>query len=131
MDILDTIDLPPQEGFDLRADVVQDDTALPNGPSDVGDYPADTVQCWRNDDWMFVGIIVTASRNGTDLGSDSIWMVERGWFPGELYVDPLRDKDGSLDYYRADLIDNAIADARMKLTSLIDEAIDSSIDSEV
>jgi hypothetical protein len=126
MDIIDSIELGTIEGFDIRADIVQDDTAL-DTPLDVAEYQPDTVEAWLNEEWMFVGIIVTASRAGTDLGSDSIWMVERGDIPGIGDVDPLRDKDGSLDCYRADMIDNAIADARLKLTELIDAAIDGSM----
>lgn len=133
MDIIDTLELGTVDGFDIRADIVPDDTALDGGPCDVADYPANVVRAWRDDRWMFVGIIVTASRAGVDLGSDSIWMVERGDIPSEdgastVEIDPLRDEDGSLAYYRGDLIDNAIADARLKLTELVDAAIDDSID---
>jgi hypothetical protein len=87
---------------------------------DVADYQPDTIEAWRDDLWMFVGIIVTASRAGIDLGSDSLWMVESGSMPGVGWIDPLRDKDGSLACYREDMIGNAIADARLKLTELID-----------
>lgn len=126
MDIIDTIDLGSRDGFDIRADIVQDDTAI--NPTDVADYQPDTIQAWHDEQWMFVGIIVTASRMGTDLGSDSVWLVERGDMAGSGEVDPLRDKGGSLDTYRADMIDNAVADARLKLTELIDAAIDGSME---
>ena len=126
--VIDSIDLDSVDGFDIRAEIVPDDTAY---DEPQGDYPPEIVEAWRNDDWHYVTIIVTASRAGTDLGSDSLCMVEYGTFPhtdGTVWVDPLRDKDGSLAYYRADMIDNAVADARMKLTELIDQAIDGSME---
>lgn len=125
--IIDSIDLGTIEGFDIRADIVPDDTAL-DGPQ--GDYPAEIIEAWRNDDWTYVTLIVTASHGDIDLGSDSLGLVESGMFPhsdGTVWVDPLRDKDGSLDYYREDMISNAIADARLKLTELVDAAIDDSM----
>jgi hypothetical protein len=45
-------------------------------------------------------------------------------------IDPLQDEGGSLDAYRADMIDNAVADARLKLSQLIDAAIDDSMGGE-
>lgn len=127
--ILDSIDLDSQHGFDLRAFIVVDE----NSDASDGEYPADVMEAYNEGEWQLVGIIVTASRAGTELGRDSIWNVEYGQFPAGdtvtwTWIDPLRDNGGSLDYYRADLIDNAIADARQNLTKLVDAAIDESID---
>lgn len=131
-DIIETLELLPVEGFDLRADLVPDDTALDGGPTDVADYPDDVVQAYRDGFWWFTGIIVTASRNGIDLGSDSVWGVEYGMMPkGDgtaIDIDPLNDADGSFEYYRDGLIANAIADARMTLSNLADAAIDEALD---
>ena len=138
MDIIDSIDLGTRDGFDIRAELVPDTTYY-SEPD--GDYDPETVAAFRNGDWHYVGIIVTASRNGTDLGSDSLWAVEAGTMPvgkwgypslavpgGESrMVDPLRDDEGSLNGYREDMVGNAVADARLKLTELIDAAIDDSM----
>ena len=112
MDIIDSIDLGTVEGFDIRAITVPDH-----------DYAADANTATDSARWHWVGIIVTASRHSIELGSDSIWGVEcqRG------VTDPLRDANSALAHYRADLIDNAVADARLKLTELIDAAIDDSM----
>lgn len=119
--IIDSITLDSRDGFDLRAEIVPDDTAI-DSPLEVAEYadPA-VVTAWHDGDWHYVGIIVTASRGGIDLGSDSVWAVEYGDMPGIGHVDPLRDNGGSLDTYRADLVDNAVADARLKLTELAAE----------
>lgn len=130
MDIIDSIELGTVDGFDIRADLVPDEQYY-SEPD--GDYSPDAVAAFRNGDWHYVGIIVTASRAGIDLGSDSIWAVEYGTMPvgkwgyppnvpagGESrMIDPLRDEGGSLDYYRADMIDAAVTAARATLASLM------------
>lgn len=141
MDIIDSIKLGTAEGFDIRADMVPGNHTTYSGGEPDGDYTPEEIAAFCRDDWYYVGIIVTASRNGTDLGSDSLWAVEAGTMPvgkwgypslavpgGESrMIDPLRDSGGSLDTYRADMIDNAVADARLRLTELIDAAIDDSM----
>lgn len=122
MDIIDSITLDSVAGFDLRAEIVPDSD---NSPDEYETYSRAALDAYERGDWNYVGIIVTASRAGIDLGSDSIWAVEYGLLPlgdGEVseIIDPLRDEDGSLAYYRADLIDNAVADARMQLAALTD-----------
>jgi hypothetical protein len=132
-DIIDSIDLGTVEGFDIRAELVPDTTTHYAEPD--GDYTPEQIAWFNDGDWYYAGLIVTASRNGTDLGSDSLWAVETGTMPFDneenlLMIDPLRDKNGSLATYRADMIDNAVADARLKLTELIDAAIDDSMGEE-
>lgn len=106
-DIIDSIDLGTVDGFDIRADMFPDTT------------------CY---DWHYVGIIVTASRAGVDLGSDSIWGMQYGKLtPDSPFVDPLTGIGPFANGYGPDLIDNAVADARLKLTELIDAAIDDSM----
>jgi len=34
------------------------------------------LQGWCNGDWQYVGLVVTASRNGIDLGSSALWGIE-------------------------------------------------------
>jgi hypothetical protein len=135
MDIIDSIELGTAEGFDIRAELVPD-TATHHAEPD-GDYTPEQIAWFNDGDWHYVGLIVTASRAGTDLGSDSLWGVEAGTMPldnGEVdpckrlrTIDPLRDADGSLAIYREDMVGNAVADARLNLTQLIDAAIDDSM----
>ena len=136
-DIIDSIDLGTVDGFDIRADMVPGNHTTYSGGEPDGDYTPEQIAWFYDGDWYYVGIIVTASRNGTDLGSDSLWAVEAGTMPldnGESdpckrlrNIDPLRDEDGTLATYRADMIDNAVADARLRLTELVDAAIDDSM----
>jgi hypothetical protein len=112
MDIIDSIDLGTVDGFDIRAITVPDH-----------DYAADANAATDSARWDWVGIIVTASRAGIELGSDSLWGVECE----RNVTNPLRDKDGTLDTYCGDMIENAVADARLKMTQLIDAAIDDSM----
>lgn len=108
---IDTIDLGTIDGFELRGELVPD---TDSEPADFDGYTTDQIRAWKRDDWGFCGIIVTASRAGIDLGSDSLWAVEYGAMPDiPDFLNPLKDSD-----YMADLIDNAIADARLKLTEL-------------
>ena len=126
MTTLDSIELGTVEGFDIRAEIVTTEDA-PDG-----DYPADVMLAYGEGEWQIVDLIVTASRGGVTLGSDTLGGVEYGQFPKPnsrdwYWVDPLRDSNSTLSCYRADMIDNAIADARLKLTELIDAAIDNSM----
>lgn len=127
MDTLDSIELGTVEGFDIRAEIVTTEDGID------GDYPADVRLAYDEGEWQIVNLIVTASRSGTVLGSDTLGGVEYGQFPKPdsqdwYWVDPLRDSCGTLATYRADMIDNAVADARLKLTELIDAAIDGSME---
>jgi hypothetical protein len=111
--IIDKRELPAQDGFDLRAELVPDY----DGSTDDSDcYTPKQIAAWRNDDWRFVGIIVTASREGIDLGSASIWGTEYGdyimtdeddnvidW----QWVNPAYDDD-----YLIDLVSEALDEAR-------------------
>ena len=102
------------DGFEVTAVVVPDTDS--HAGEDWRSMDADTVAAYERGDWHYVGVIVTASRAGLDLGSDSIWGSQYGSIPGvDGFVNPLTDTDYP---YRADLIDNAIADARMTLAEL-------------
>jgi hypothetical protein len=129
MEIIDSIELGTVDGFDIRADMVPD-TAYYSEPD--GDYTPEQAAAFANGDWSYVGIIVTASRMETDLGSDSIYGMERGNLaPGSPFVDPLTGIGPEFaNGYGPDMIDNAVADARLKLTELIDAAIDDSTGGE-
>ena len=124
MTIIDSISLGTIDGFDIRAEIVPDAQQL----EPEGDYTPEQIDWFNDGDWQYVGLIVTASRAGVELGSDSLWNVECGTMPldnGEtdpckrlVFIDPLRDSNGTLAAYRADMIDNAIADANLKLSEL-------------
>jgi hypothetical protein len=53
---------------------------------------------WCNDEWSYVGVIVTASRNGIELGSASLWRIESD--DGEYLLETANE-----------LADEAISDA--------------------
>lgn len=125
MDIIDSIELGTRDGFDIRAELVPDTTYY-SEPD--GDYTPEQAAAFTNGDWRYVGIIVTASCMGSNLGSDSIWGMEYGNLtPDSPFVDPLKGIGPEFaNGYGPDLIDNAVADARLKLTELVDAAIDDS-----
>lgn len=118
MNTLDKIDLGTHSGFDITAEIVPDNTYMPEPD---GDYSAEQIAAYKNGDWSYVTIIVAASRSDVLLGSDSLGMVEYGSYPmngGVHFIDPLRDDNGSLAAYRGDMIEQAVADANMKLSEL-------------
>ncbi len=101
------------DGFEVTAVLVPDTDSHADEDCSMD---ADTVAAYERGDWHYVGVIVTASRAGLDLGSDSIWGSQYGSIPGvDGFINPLTDTDYP---YRADLIDNAVADARMALAEL-------------
>lgn len=114
--IIDQADLGKVRGFDLRVEVVPDDTAYDEPIAEYADF--DVVRAWLHGDWEYVGLIVIASRAGIDLGSDSVWAVERGYFP-DRFIDPLAGPDPAFEWYREDMISNAVADADMKLEEMV------------
>jgi hypothetical protein len=111
-------------GFDVTAVLVPDTDS--HADEDWRSMDADTAAAYGRGDWQYVGVIVSVSvsvsraevhsGDGLVLGSDSIWGSQYGSIPGvDGFVNPLTDTDYP---YRADLIDNAIADARMTLAEL-------------
>lgn len=63
------------------------------------------MQDWCNDQWCYVGVVVTASRNDVELGSASLWGIESD--AGEYLV-----------IIANELADEAIEEARAKLATL-------------
>jgi hypothetical protein len=95
-----------RDGFDFRATVHADDDT---SPTDYDCYSAEQIAAWRADEWRFVGVEVTASAAGVELGDASLWGVDCN-FPG-----------GTNDHLRevaADLETEALAAARAKLEQL-------------
>ncbi|MDE1816844.1 MAG: hypothetical protein KGI11_09850 [Thaumarchaeota archaeon] len=70
----------------------------------------ETLRAWCNDEWKYCGVIVTASREGINLGSASVWGIEIGHpaDPDNAYAAEVADE----------LAPEAIADARAKLAAL-------------
>lgn len=65
----------------------------------------DYLRGWCDDDWHYVGVIVTASRAGVELGSASLWGIEGG------------DEDYVVEV-GAELVTEAINAAQTKLAQL-------------
>jgi hypothetical protein len=85
--------------YDMRA-VLHDDPDTK--PTDFECYSDDQIAAWAQDEWFYVGVVVTASLAGTELGSASVWGVDCN-FP-----------DSNNDYLSevaAELQDEAIAEA--------------------
>lgn len=107
---LDARELDPRDGFDLTVTLEPDDATTPD---DFDSYGAADVAAWHRGDWSYVGVVVTASRAGVELGRASIWGTEAGYSPGwDGYVDAFAS--GYVD----DLIDEAIDEARARLAKL-------------
>lgn len=63
------------EGFDLTATLEQDHDTK---PTDYECYDEADIQRWRNDDWLYVGVVVSVSLNGVELSNHaaSLWGVD-------------------------------------------------------
>jgi hypothetical protein len=59
--------------YDMRAVLHADDDTK---PTDFDCYSDAEIAAWAQDEWRFVGVVVTASLGGTDLGSASLWGVD-------------------------------------------------------
>ena len=58
------------QGFALRAQVVFDTD------SDAEGYSEENIQAWKDGEWFFCGMVVTASRHEVELGKASLWGIE-------------------------------------------------------
>lgn len=111
MNIIDTKELPDSDGFTIQAHLVPDEEIK---PTDFDCYDAAQIDAWKHDLWGYVGVIVTASRNGIEFGSASMWGYEYGDLPGvDEWCNPL---DDARNY--EDLVAEAVADARTTLTEI-------------
>lgn len=47
-------------------------------PTDVDCYDTEDVQRWRDDEWFYVGVVLSVSRNGVELSDHaaSLWGVD-------------------------------------------------------
>lgn len=83
MDTIDstTITDPTNTSLTFHVRVVPDTESRPGDADVYGDHA--TMTAWRNDEWSFVGVIVTPVVAGVeyDEQSTSLWGVEYGAFP--------------------------------------------------
>jgi hypothetical protein len=63
------------EGFDIVARLEYD---TDSNPEDVECYSPEDVQRWKNDDWFYVGVVLSVSRNGVELSDHaaSLWGID-------------------------------------------------------
>jgi len=64
-----------REGFDFVARLEYDNDTK---PADFDCYDADYVERWRDDEWFYVGMVLSVSRNGVELSKNaaSLWGIE-------------------------------------------------------
>ena len=64
-----------REGFDLCARLVYDTDSR---PEECDCYDTEDVQRWKNDEWFYVGVVLSVSRNGVELSDHaaSLWGIE-------------------------------------------------------
>ena len=63
------------EGFDLTATLEQDTDTK---PTYFECYSSADIQRWKNDDWFYVGVVLSVSLNGVELSDHaaSLWGVD-------------------------------------------------------
>jgi hypothetical protein len=115
--MIDNKDMGTIDGFDVMARIEPDYDITPD---DFDCYDQQTIDAWKADRWNYVGIVVTASRDGIELGSSSLWGCEYGDMPGiDEWVSPLNQID---DY--EDVVNDAIEQAKQTLAKLVAGATD-------
>lgn len=114
-DALDTRDLGTVDGFQVSAALMPD---LDAHPDEYECYGADDVTAWRDDWWTYVGIVVTVSREGIELGEASLWAIEHGTMPIGGGVAATIDVDAWEHDALSDLTDEALAAARETIARL-------------
>ena len=64
-----------REGFDFVARLQHDTDTK---PTDFDCYDAEDVQRWRDDEWFYVGVVLSVSRNGVELSDHaaSLWGID-------------------------------------------------------
>lgn len=119
MQVLEQRDLGKRDGFDLVAyKVVDEDTS----PDDFDCYDEDDATECNAGHWSFVGVVVKASREGIDLGEDSLWGVEDGYMSAAQRLDNPTGRVDAFDYTLgedgADMPGEAIHQAKKVLAKL-------------
>jgi len=118
MDTIESRKLAAREGFDLTVTMHPD---YDSTPGDADCYTEADHEAFNRGAWGYVGLMVTASRHGVELGTASLWGMEYGSLPGVAgYVDPIDADDAHGAETVADLESEAIAEARATLSRLCD-----------
>ena len=111
-------DLGTIDGFSIIGSLEYDHGST---PYDADCYSEEDIDAWKTDEWCYVGLLVTASIDGIELGTDSIWGNEYGFFidhsktdGSTIFISPYDDGG-----YLPDLIDGAIHDARSNLERMV------------
>lgn len=115
MDKLQQIALESREGFDLTLTAYFDYDSSPDTDYDI--YTPKQIEAWRNDEWHFVTLEVTAWKQGVNLGSDYLGGVEYGHY---LATD---EHDNELCWRCIDL-ESLVADGYFYLGEMIETAIE-------
>lgn len=107
-DAIESKILPSRDGFELVAYKIEDTDST---PFDADCYGKADIAAWRNDEWRYVGVLVTASKHGVELGCAALWSCEEGDSPGwEGYVDAFGHTLGEHEH-DYDVPGDAITDA--------------------
>lgn len=75
-----------RDGFDITATIHADQDTH---PTDFDCYSDEDVRKWRDDEWFFVGVVISVSRNGVELDDHaaSLWGIECNFLPsGNEYI---------------------------------------------
>ncbi|MFC9995712.1 hypothetical protein [Nocardia sp. NPDC127526] len=114
MTTIERLDLGVIDGFRIHARMYGDEDESPERKYDPILCDPELMAGWRADEWFFVGVQVTASRAGVELGEASVWSLEYGWYDGR-YHNPLTDSPATHEDWvygnGPGLIHQAIADA--------------------
>lgn len=96
------------EGFTIRIDVEPDFDTTPDW---YDCYDEGQIEAWRRGEWIFVGYVYTALKNGVELAEESIW--------GTEYSDERgMDEWIAEDYYHPDLLSQVAESGREKIKEL-------------
>jgi hypothetical protein len=117
MDVIDSKIVGTHDGFNIEAYLTPDLETTVEGD---GDYTDEEIRAYRNGDWSFVNVLVTASKSGTELGSANLGACQYGAFPGVSgWVSPLNGTgDDFINGYGPDLISEAVAEAKEQLDKI-------------
>jgi hypothetical protein len=71
-------------------------------PYDADCYTEEQITAWKNDEWHYVGVIVTVSFQGVEIGNASLWAIDsedpayHQEVANELTAEALKDAEGFL-----------------------------------
>ncbi len=96
-----------RDGFDFVARLQYDTDTK---PTDFDCYSPDDVRRWKNDEWCYVGVVLSVSRNGVKLSDHaaSLWGVTCNFGADNAYLADVV----------SDLEDDALETARSEVTRI-------------